>query len=322
MANASGEGQARSRRKPKEPAVPAPPEAPYELPAFVKERPNRSLVALSGEDGDAMRAELDRWYAFYRATTDIEVTLIDNMYHLATMLRRILRCEAAVQRRMAGRAELDWERFMRERVEKFKERLEIDPAAAVLGLEDSSAGAAWLIFRWQRLKGLLEKDGTWNDGDRDEAIRLQGVDPAFDRLRESEAAYLTWVYCLLSQPDPYEDAVAALLAPETRPTVLQATEITQAVLPASLCREQLHRLIARKLERLRRLEEYLWVRREASVRAMPLAHESASEQKEQAHLARYKRQTERALNGSLKTLIAACKLLGKKVPKVLPDQAI
>src|SRR5207249_1483697 len=129
-------------------------------------------LALPGEDAAALRAERHRWYAFYRATSPIMISFIDMAFHAWVQLGRHHRAEAAQRELATRRAQDEWDDGQAEEVEKWKGMLATAPADAGRGLESFAAGCRWLINRWQRLKGLLEKDGTWYGRDREEAIRL------------------------------------------------------------------------------------------------------------------------------------------------------
>ena len=86
--------------------------------------------------------------------------------------------------------------------------LETQPGAAVVGLKRSALGVRFLIGRWERLLGLIQEEGTLYGNDRNEAINYQGAKASNpEDLFQSEGAYLTYLYCLMCQPEPKDEHV-------------------------------------------------------------------------------------------------------------------
>src|SRR5262249_11751316 len=144
-------------------------------------------------------------------------------------------------------------------VERSREALVRIPTDAVRDLESFPGGCRWLINRWQRHKGTLEKYGTWSPRDRDEVIRLLGAEPHVDRLHDSRGGYLTWLYWALTQPRPDQAQIAALQKTQRIPPTLR-DQIDFARLPTpAVCRAWLRKLIDQILDSLRQREEKFWV---------------------------------------------------------------
>jgi hypothetical protein len=305
-----------TRRKP---ANPPPPEVPYELPQCAQDFGLRiEQLTLLGEDAAALRVELNRWYAFYRARSPIALACVGWAFLAWVRLGRLRDCEAAIQKGAIRKGEEQWDDAQDELIERYQQLLGAAPAEAIRGLEGFAAGNRWLINRWQRLKGLLQKDGYWCDRDRDEAIRLLGAEPALDRLRESRAGYLTWLYALLCQPKPDDADVRLLSAPGRIPPALrESMDFTRLPNPAG-CREWLRKLIDQILALLRQREEALWLKVEEPGRSQAIAHELAEAEQVLKNAAWQKRHWETSLKRNLKMAAQECKLAGIAVPKGVP----
>jgi hypothetical protein len=278
-------------------------------------------LTLPDEDAVPLRAELNRWYAFYRARSPIAIACIGWAFLAWVRLARLKRCEESLRNSTIRKGEEQWDDAQDEVVEKYKRLLAAAPAEAVRGLEGFAAGCRWMINRWQRLKGLLEKDGCWSAGDRDEAIRLLGAEPALDRLQDSRGAYLTWLYCLLSQPDPDETEIAALAVPERIPPALrESMDFTRLPGPAG-CREWFGKLIDGVLPRLRQREETLWVKVEEPGRTQAVAMELTEIERLLKSAATQKRHWEESLKRNLRMAAQESKLTGTAIPRGVPYES-
>jgi hypothetical protein len=308
-----------TRRKP---AAPPPQETPYELPEHAVDFGLRiEELTLPDEDPAPLRVELNRWYAFYRARSPIAIACIGWAFLAWVRLRRLSRCEEAIQTGAIRKGEEHWDDAQDEVVEKYKRMLATAPAEAIRGLEGFAAGCRWLINRWQRLEGLLEKDGYWGAHDRDEAICLLGAEPVLERLHDSRGAYLTWLYCALSQPNPEEDDIMALAAPERiPPTLRESMDFTRLPGPAG-CREWFHKLIDQVLSRLRQREESLWVKVEEPGRSQAIARELAEVERSLKSAATQKRHWQQSLQRNLKMVAQESKLAGIAIPRGLPYES-
>ena len=275
---------------------------------------------LHGEDGSQWRAEIDRWYAFYRATSPMSVTMIGSAFHALIQLRRVREAENAHRQIAISTVEDEWDDKQEDQVREYKSLLERGPAPAdaVLGLSGFAAGCRWQINRWQRLKGLLEKDGTWYGRDRDEAIRLQGAAPDLKRLCVSEAAYLTFLYCLLAQPIPNKGEIAALAVPEAMPLSLRGKVLSSPSTPKSRYREWLHARIENVLPWLRQREEQFWVKTEEPARTAIITQALAEIEGTLANLEKYRREAEKRLKRNLVEVVRQAKRDGIVLPPGVP----
>jgi hypothetical protein len=284
----------------------------------IREGDRIEALALPGEDRAEMRAELNRWFAFYKATSPITIGTIGRAYFHWSMLRRIRDCAAATRELQIHQAQFEWDDAQFAKVREHKWKLAHAPAVAVRELYGFAAGCRWMINRWQRLRGLIEKNGTLYGADRDEAIRLLGGVPAFDRLRESGAAWATWGCCLLAQPKPNRDEVvayAATMGLQLPPTGAEPSKLSD---PQRQARKWLRDRIEGELTRLRQREEWLWVNHEEPARTAKIEQALATVESKLGTIVSYERAQEKQLKQSLAAVARECKRTGEAVPCGVP----
>src|SRR5262249_38273347 len=158
--------------------------------------------ALLTESAPELEARLDRWHQFYRPATPAEAELLDLMVLASTQFRRTAAALTETLNHRVRSAVFRFDCDQEDDVRRYRDMLESAPGAAIVGLKRSALGCRFLAGRWERLLGLLDEEGTWYGNDRDEAITYQGARAGAGHLHESEGAYLTWLYCLMAQPDP------------------------------------------------------------------------------------------------------------------------
>jgi hypothetical protein len=316
MAGTPPERPAGKRPARRKPAATARPEVPYELPEGADTFGARvDSLALPGEDPAELKAELNRWYAFYRARSIIAISCIGWAFHAWVELGRARRCEATFRKKAIHLGQEEWDDAQFEVVEKYRQLMPHAPAQAVDGLTAFAAGCRFLINRWQRLKGLLEKDGTWCPRDRDEAIRLLGDEPAMDHLRDSPRSYLTWLCWLLTQPRRNEPELAALTDPSRTPPALREQTASGRFPSPSGCRDWLRELIDQVLQALRQREEALWVKIEEPGRSQSVARELEAIEAQLKTAARCRRYSEESLRRNLKMAAEESKRAGYPLPR-------
>jgi hypothetical protein len=115
--------------------------------------------------------------------------------------RRVLGHTTEVVNHRIRTAVFDFNCAQEDEVQRYRAMLATSPGAAILGLKRPALCFRHLIMRWERFERLLQRDGTWYGGDRNEAINYQGTRATPpESLSESEAGYLTWLYCLGDWP--------------------------------------------------------------------------------------------------------------------------
>jgi len=155
-------------------------------------------------------------------------------------------------------AVFDYNCAQEDEVQRYRAMLATSPGAAILGLKRSALGVRHLIMRWKRLERLLQRDGTWYGGDRNEAINCQGAraNPP-ESLSESEAGYLTWLHCLMAQPAPKDPYFVAIGQESWTPPALYDREPRDWLGEPPVCRQILKNLVQGELAWLRQREQVL-----------------------------------------------------------------
>ena len=279
-------------------------------------------LVLPGENGPEMRAELNRWFAFYGATSSVIVWMIVKAFQELVKVRRIRHLAALTRQSDVNWARDEWDNEQDHTVQWQARKLALAPASAVRELQGFAAGCRWLINRWQRLKGRIVRDGTLYGGDRDEAICLQGGIPALDRLCESDAAVLTWGCCLFAQPQPQDDEIAAFVAVAATSSWLRGVEPSRISPPRLPCRKWLLARIDGELTRLRQREEQLWVEHEEPARTRAVERELAAATAQLQLYARYEKTAKASLKRHLTAVAQECKRYGIAVPPGLPYKSL
>jgi hypothetical protein len=214
--------------------------------------------ALLTENAPKLRERLEEWYEYYQPTTPGECELIDMAVMASTQWRRVLACKTALVNEGIRTALFAFDCAQEDEVERYRAMLTTQPGRAVLGLKRSALGVRFLIQRWERLAQLLRDEGTWYGNDRNEAIHYQGAraTPA-ESLFDSEGAFLTWIYCLMAQPEAKDQDFIALGNERVMPAALKDRKTEHWLPLRPMCQQLLEDLVARELAFLRPREEQL-----------------------------------------------------------------
>src|SRR4051794_39583050 len=180
-------------------------------------------IALPNEDPDAIRDRADQWDEACRPANALESYLLEQAVKASLSLDRCRAQHTALLARQVREAPDAWEHAKQDEVQRLVALLETDPAAALRQLERSAHGCRWLMDRWARLDAILESDGRWCGPDRDEAIRLLGLRPEPDNLKDSEGAFKVRLFNLLCLPDRADRCVDWLFDPARMPESLRST---------------------------------------------------------------------------------------------------
>jgi hypothetical protein len=214
--------------------------------------------ALLTESATDLRARIQEWYDAYVPQTPGVCDLMEMAVMSSIQWRRVLgHMTEAVNHRIRT-AFFDHNCAAEDEVQRYRSMLATSPGAAILGLRRSALGLRYLITRWERLESLLLRDGTWYGGDRNEAINYQGAraDPP-ESLSESEAGYLTWLYCLMTAPATKDAQFAAIGQQSWTPPALYDREPRDWLGEPPVCRKILFDTVQRELKELRDREHVL-----------------------------------------------------------------
>jgi hypothetical protein len=245
------------------PALPAPAPGPADLTPAIES------LALPDEDSDACRAELDHWQNVFPPADFADRTLLEQLTIASIEKQRARRARRALLAEKVRTAAYRFDREEDQKVQEYVNTLDKSPAVAVAGLNESAAGARYLISRWERLKAVFDVEQTWYGQDRDEATRLQSARAGKEHLAESETAYVTCFYCLLAQPEPrpLEKEVAEMGSHELMPQSFRDHDV-ELWLPAHRhARMLLDELVTHELTALRVREASLRTHIEEPARA-------------------------------------------------------
>jgi hypothetical protein len=219
------------------------------------------------EDPAALRAELNAWYQLYQPSTPGECTLLDMAVMAGIDSRRARSQLAAIVADQVRTAIYRFDCAQEDEVARYQEMWATAPAAAILGLKRSALGCRFLISHWSRLLTLICEEKTWFGADRDRAILLQGGRPTLEELPKSEAAYLTYLYCLMAQPRDRTDADFLLLdSDHAMPESCKDRQTERWLGPPEVCRAMLRDKAEREIAKLRVREELLRTHFEAPAR--------------------------------------------------------
>ncbi len=214
--------------------------------------------ALLTESAPELGAKLGHWYGFYVPATPGECELLDVAVMASVQRRRVLACLTETVNQEIRTARFDYDCAQEDEVDRYRAMLDSQPGVAVVGLKRSALGVRFLIGRWERLLKLITEEGTLYGNDRNEAINYQGaLATKPEDLYHSEGAYLTWLYCLMCQPEPKDEQFVALGNEKWMPASLMARKPEQWLGEASLCRKLLVELAEGELATLRPREELL-----------------------------------------------------------------
>ena len=198
--------------------------------------------ALLTESASGLRERLDEWYDFYQPTTPGECEYLELAVMSSVQRRRVLGQLTELVNQKIRTAFFDFDCAQEDEVQRYRAMLATSPGAAILGLKRSALGLRHLIMRWERLERLLQRDGTWYGGDRNEAINCQGARATPpESLSESEAGYLTWLYCLMAQPAPKDKDFVAVGQESWTPPALYDREPRDWLGEPPVCRKILTR---------------------------------------------------------------------------------
>jgi hypothetical protein len=226
-------------------------------------------LALPDEQPAQCRAVLESWLAEFPPSSAGDRDLVEQLAVAALEKERARQARAAILHEKVRTAAYRFDCQQQAEVEAAAALLVKAPAEAVVRLNRTAAGVRYLIGRWERLKAVFAVEQTWYGQDRDEAMRLQGVRAGKEHLAENETAYVTYLYCLMAQPDPrpLEMELREIGLPELMPKTFQDHAIADWLPPHERCRELLQEFMELELTTLRAREVWLRTHVEEPARA-------------------------------------------------------
>jgi hypothetical protein len=209
------------------------------------------VLALANENPDVIAARADSWNTFYQPASPAAQHLVNecvratilsdrcHKYHDAALARQVR--EAEHQERT--RDELEIERLVAMLIEQ--------PASAVEGLMRFGAGVAYMIKRWEELERVMETRGIWNEGHRDEAVRLLGYRAEDDQLKNSDVAWMIRLFNLLCYTEPNRRTLGWLMDEKRFPMSLWESYGPNLYPSREVCQNSLKMMVTKRLAELR-----------------------------------------------------------------------
>ena len=283
-------------------------------------------LVLPNEDSNAFETRKTAWFDDLQPADITERALVERA---AIAEWRLQRCVLAEQARLASRVrhaaeEHDLQQFRRAEElggrlihdplnrcivppldPRTQDKLEIwrqnNPPAILRELQGFRDGVEWMIDRWLRLGGILEREGFWHYPEKFEAIKLLGSRP--DDALNDERAGAIFMACRALHPEPWDitaDIQQAALGCEGRP--IYAVRAQRLEERTSMTSEQAFTLLGSMVQvevaRLRELKESR-AERAAIDRSEAEARAMFDDSKEAALLLRYESARARDLRNSL-----------------------
>jgi hypothetical protein len=215
-------------------------------------------LALLTEDAPELGAKLQEWYDFHTPASPGEREYLDMAVMSSVLRRRVLECQTALLNQQIRTAVYDFDCAEQDRFEHYRNMLPTQPAAAMIGLKRSALGLRYLIHRWERLLCLLDQEKTWSGTDRDEAINYLGAKAGTtENLFGSEGAYLTWMYCLMTQAEAKDKDVGVMGYENVMPRSIRDRKPEHWLPMRDHCLQLLRQRAERELADLRPRAEYL-----------------------------------------------------------------
>ena len=256
---------------------------------------------LPNEDAEAYKAVVQGWIDDLQPADTLEMALVDRAAMADWRLKRCVRSEhARLASKVRHAAEThDRERFARaeelgnrsmydplnrcivppvdpDTLRRIHNWRAINPAVVVRELESFAEGVDWMIKRWERIAGILDRENFWHYPEKFEAIKLLGQRP--DDALNVEIVGKIFNACRVLHPEPWDitaDIQQAALGCEGRPIYAVRAEWLEARAPRTSeeAFDILLKIIGNELTRLRERRVDLaksaaMDRQEAEARAM------------------------------------------------------
>jgi hypothetical protein len=211
---------------------------------------------LNEKCGD-LTAGLQEWYSFYRPASPGERRLCQSAFVAGVLQDRVLISKTEAINDRIRTARIRYDHAAEDSLQKAIDLLHCHPSKGVHQIKRSALGCRWLLLRYRRLAGLLERDQTLLGNDRNEFIALEGGEPYIDRLMDSEGAFLIWLFCEASKPETQPERMQALGDEAVMPVAMRDRDPHTWLPPKPFCRALLKERVAEEIEQLTRREEHL-----------------------------------------------------------------
>jgi len=233
-------------------------------------------LALPNEDPAAVAARGDAWNDYYRPESPAAQHLVNACVAATLLSDRCQRYHDAALARQVRKAVDAWDLAREEETETLADWLKGNPAGAVRRLKHTAHGCRWLIGEWGSLLAALDDRGQWTGPERDQAVRLLGLRPEFEALKEHPAAWVTQFFAMLCADTTTGAAVEKMFQAHHLPDLYRGDYAMDSLPDRDSCRDALRAMALDALGPLREIEEEMRTsldrpeRAEAEDRAMIL----------------------------------------------------
>jgi len=211
-------------------------------------------LALPNEDPAAVADRSDTWNDYYQPQSPAAQHLVNACVAATLLSDRCDRYHAAALSSQVRKAVDAWDLARDEEVASLADWLKTNPAGAVRRLTHTAHGCRWLIGEWEDLLSALDARGQWTGPERDQAIRLSGLRPEFEALKENPVAWVTRFFALLCADTTTGAAVETMFQAHHMPDLYRGDYSMDSLPLREFCREALRDMVVANLEPLREIE--------------------------------------------------------------------
>jgi hypothetical protein len=168
-------------------------------------------LTLPHEDPAENRRLVNQWLTAYPCFSPIARGFLEQAVGARVEKRRLERVRATLRAERLRTAVLYFDRQQEDNVARCLLMFNESCEDGMRHLTRSAAGCRWAIAKWERLQKQLAEEGTWHFVHMIGAIQLQGVSACLDQLFFSEDAFMTWLDCLVAQPNAKQKDIDQLI---------------------------------------------------------------------------------------------------------------
>jgi hypothetical protein len=221
----------------------------------------KDIAILSEQVGD-LTAKLQEWFDFYKPASPGERELCETAFVGSLQKKRVLETQASKINTNMSNARVNYDRDQEDSLERARELFKTNPALAMLHIKRLAIGCRWLLGRFRRLSGILQRDGYLAGNDRNELIAYMGGEPYIDKLFDCDGAWMTWLSCEVSRPEPDIEEMRTLCRPECQPESFRGRDQHTWLGPRPFHRYVLEQMIEEQIAELTRREHDLRLNQE------------------------------------------------------------
>jgi hypothetical protein len=161
-------------------------------------------------------ARADEWHDHYQPQSPAACHLTNECARATVLADRCDRYRQATLAQQVKEARQRWDRRRRRKVTALVNRLPLEPATATAGLKSFAHGLRWIIGFYGQLIKVTRDHGRWMQEDFETVIRLYGIHPVPEEIRQHALSYTLQVCHLVCTPGVAPDVIDAWQAPDAR----------------------------------------------------------------------------------------------------------